>query len=288
MSGTSGIAADARPLFRRHVRRPRLTRILDESTAQAIVLNAPAGYGKTTLVSEWLGDREDALWYRATSASADVAAFCVGVADALQPLVPGAGRRLRQRLQVTSAPDRAVRPLAELLAEDLAEWPRNAWLVVDDYHVVMESEPVEEFVDWLLTLAPIRVLITTRRRPRWASARRVLYGEITEITREQLAMTREEASAILRDRTITSFDAIVGPAAGWPALIGLAAMAASTELPKARVSDALYRYFADEVLRQQPPHLQDILLSLSVPGNSIRTSRPPLVPIHVRTRTSSH
>jgi ATP/maltotriose-dependent transcriptional regulator MalT len=58
-----------KPLFRRHAPRPRLTRILDESKAQSIVLTAPAGYGKTTLVQEWLRPRSDAVWYRATAAS---------------------------------------------------------------------------------------------------------------------------------------------------------------------------------------------------------------------------
>lgn len=258
--------AERPPLFRRHVCRPRLTRILAASTSQTIVVNAPAGYGKTTLVAEWLDGRSDVAWYRATSASADVAAFSVGLAEALQPVAPGAGGRLRQRMQVTNAPEKAVRPLAELLAEDLLEWPRDAWLVIEDYHLVMDSAPVEEFLDWLLTLAPIRMLVTTRRRPRWASARRVLYGEVTEISREQLAMTDEEASAVLANPSSTAVAAVVDPADGWPAVIGLAAIAAASELPEARVSDALYRYLADEVLRQQPAYLQAFLLSISVPA----------------------
>ena len=74
---------------------------------------------------------------------------------------------------------RARRPMAELLAEDLEAWPAGgARLVLDDYHLVAESAPVEEFVDWLLTLAPLRVLVTSRRRPGWAPARRFLHGEI--------------------------------------------------------------------------------------------------------------
>ena len=77
------------PLFRRHARRPRLTRLLDESSAQAILITAPAGYGKTTLAMEWLQGRQDAVWYRATKASADVAAFSAGVADVIAALETG-------------------------------------------------------------------------------------------------------------------------------------------------------------------------------------------------------
>jgi len=109
------------PLFRRHARRPRLTRLLDESRAQAIVITGPAGYGKTTLATEWLQGREDVFWYRATNASADVAAFSSGLADLISSLLPGAGDRLKQRLRVADTPERAARPLAELLAEDLEE-----------------------------------------------------------------------------------------------------------------------------------------------------------------------
>ena len=61
-----------------------------------------------------------------------------------------------------------------------------------------DQEAVESFVDWLLSLTPVRLLVTTRRRPGWATARRVLYGEVTEIGRDDLAMTREEAAGVLK------------------------------------------------------------------------------------------
>jgi DNA-binding CsgD family transcriptional regulator len=158
--------------------------------------------------------------------------------------------------------------LAELLAEDLAEWPESALLVIDDYHLVADSAPVEDFFDWLLTLAPqLRVLVTSRRRPRWASARRILYGEIAEIGRDQLAMNAEEAGRVLGDdRSSESVRALVTQAEGWPALIGLAALTASREIPGERVSEALYRYFAEEVVRREAPEVQRFMLLASVPA----------------------
>jgi LuxR family maltose regulon positive regulatory protein len=253
------------PLFRRHTRRPRLTSLLDETKAQSILLTAPAGYGKTTLAREWLQGRDHVAWYRATSASADVAAFSAGLADVIAPIVPGTGNRLKQRLRVGDAPERAVRPLAELLAEDLTAWPEDGIIVVDDYHLVTDSVPVEDFVDWILTLVPVRMLITTRRRPAWALARRVLYGEIVEIGPEQLAMNDQEASRVLEGRPSESVRMLVRQAHGWPALIGLAALSATLELPEERVSDALFRYFAEEVLRSEPADVQRFMLLASVP-----------------------
>lgn len=254
------------PLFRRHARRPRLTRLLDASRSQTILITAPAGYGKTTLAHEWVQGRDDVVWYRATAGAADVAAFSAGIADVVAALVPGAGERLKQRLRVADTPERAARPLAEILSEDLESWPEDALLIIDDYHLVADSAPVEEFMDWLLMLTPVlRVLVTSRRRPKWASARRILYGEITEIGREQLAMTTEEAAPILDRRSTEDVRRLVEQAEGWPALIGLAALAATDEIPAERVSDALFRYFAEEVVKQEPDEVGRFMLLASIP-----------------------
>jgi ATP/maltotriose-dependent transcriptional regulator MalT len=255
----------APPLFRRHVRRPRLTDLLDQSSAQAILLNAPAGYGKTTLAAEWLHARPNVAWYRASPSSADVAAISVGIARAVRPLIPRAGERLEKRVVLGDAPENSVRALAELLAEDLTQWAEDAWLVIDDYHFLMESPSAEDFIDWLLTLSPLKLLVATRRRPAWASARRVLYGEITEITRDVLAMRKDEAAALLAIHSTEAVLRLLDSARGWPAVIGLAAISASCDLPAADASDALFRYFAEEVLRRQPQDVQDFMLTSSVP-----------------------
>jgi LuxR family maltose regulon positive regulatory protein len=253
--------------FRQHVRRPRLTQLLDASTArsQALVIAAPAGYGKTVLAAEWLENKPRVAWYQATTASADVAAFSVGLAEVMQPVLPGVGARLSRRISLRESPAKAAQPLAELLAGDLAAWPDDAWLVIDDYHLVADSTPVEEFVDWMLTLSPVRLLVTTRRRPGWASARRLLYGEIAEIGADQLAMRNEEARRVLAARSTEAARALVAQAQGWPALIGLAALVASSDAPRARVSDALFRYFAEEVLRQEGPEVQRFMMFAAVP-----------------------
>jgi DNA-binding CsgD family transcriptional regulator/tetratricopeptide (TPR) repeat protein len=256
---------EAPRLARRHVRRPRLTLVLDEATSQVVLITGPAGYGKTTLAAEWLQGRTDAVWFRATPASADLAAFSAGLSDVLQQIAPGAGERLKQRLRVAEAPEKAARSLAELLAEDLDAWPKEGLVVVDDYHLVADSGPVEEFVDWLLLLAPIRFVVTARHRPKWASARRLLYGEITEVGRDQLAMTQEEAAQVLGARSTDSVRHLVAQAEGWPALIGLAGLCASAEVPEERVSEALFRYFAEEVFRREPPEVQQFMLIASVP-----------------------
>jgi LuxR family transcriptional regulator, maltose regulon positive regulatory protein len=248
----------------RHVRRPRLTKALDATHAQAVVLAAPAGYGKTTLALEWLERRKQFAWYDAARPDADVAAFSSALADAAARIVPEAGQRLWQRVRVGERPEEAARPLAELLAEDLAEWPSDAWLVIDDYHLVADSSPVEEFVDWLLALAPVRLLVTARRRPVWATARRVLYGEVLALGADELAMTSEEVAAVT-DGSGAAVATLIDQANGWPAVVGLAALSAAVPVPRERLADAFYRYLAEEVLRAQPDDVQEFMLAAAVP-----------------------
>src|SRR5688500_17962784 len=124
---------------RRVIERPRLTRMLDETHARIILLTAAARYGQTTLARQWLAQRPNA-WYRGTPASADVAALALGLAVAAGEIAPGAEDRLRERLRATNHPEQETDVLAELLAEDLAEWPSEAWLAIDDYQFAMEAE----------------------------------------------------------------------------------------------------------------------------------------------------
>src|SRR4051812_14898751 len=133
----------------RRLERPRLLQVLRDAEPQAIVLCAPAGYGKTVLAAQWLEQRR-AAWYRATPADADPVAFAAELARAAGSLVtPTSG---------------SVDAVARSLADAPADWPPDAWLPGGGYPLVAESEEVESLVDRLLTLAPVRLLVTPRGR----------------------------------------------------------------------------------------------------------------------------
>jgi LuxR family maltose regulon positive regulatory protein len=238
--------------------------MLDESKARIILLVAPAGYGKTTLAKEWLGQKERrAAWYRGSPASADVAALAAGLAEATSEIVQGAGDRMRERLRATDRPDEEAQLLAEMLGEDLREWPKDAWLAVDDYHFTMESAAAEQFVNTLAGRGPIQLLVTSRGRPTWASARRRLYGEVLEVDRTVLAMKDEEALAVLAAKgDIPSL--LLDQAAGWPAVIGLAALTEEAALPHEELPETLYEYFAEELLHSAEPAIRWGLCQLAV------------------------
>ncbi len=245
------------------IERPRLTRLLDEATAPVVMLIAPAGFGKTTLARQWLAPRRRG-WYRGSPAAADVAALCVGLARSASVIVPDAGRRMGERLRATGTPEQDVEPLAELLAEDLAEWPADAWLAFDDYQFACESPFAEEFVERVLALCPLKLFLTSRKRPSWATSRRLLYGDIYEIGRSLLAMSQEEAEQVLVDRRGSEASGLIALADGWPAVIGLAALTEEIELPDEGLPDALYDYFAEELYQAADPELRWSLSRLSL------------------------
>jgi ATP/maltotriose-dependent transcriptional regulator MalT len=249
---------------RRIIKRPRLTQMLDESGARIVLLVAPAGYGKTMLAQEWLGeDVRRAAWYRGGPASADVAALAVGLAQATSEIVPGAGDRMRERLRATDRPEEEARLLGEMLAEDLAAWPEDGWLAIDDYHFAMDSAAAEEFVDTLATDSPLRLLITSRRRPTWASARRRLYGEVVEVDRTLLAMSGMEALEVL-DRESGDASDLLENASGWPAVIGLAALTGELSMPEGALPATLYDYFAEELYQAAEPPVRLALCQFSI------------------------
>ena len=208
---------------------------------------APAGYGKTTLARQWL-EGKLASWYTTTAASIDVAALAAGLRRAASVVVAGAGDALIERLQVTARPDDDACLLASMLSQDLMHWPSDAWLVVDDYQAVVGVQPAEQFLETLLLEAPLNVLLMSRRRPDWASSRRILYGDVWELNRAALAMSDEEAHDLLSKSDVGASE-LVNLAQGWPAVLALASMSDAT-LPDLTAAPHLYRFFADEIYRR--------------------------------------
>ncbi len=240
-----------RPLRRRRtIERPRLIRALDRSQARVRMLVAPAGYGKTILAEQWAevpGRRSS--WFRARRSAIDVAVLARGLSAAAREIVPDAGRRLEERLAVTQDPEREAVVLAEILTSDLAEWPSDGWIVIDDYHHVCAAPAGEEFVETLVNRTPIQLLIATRERPAWVSGRTILYGGALEITQTALAMSADEAEEMLAGRHPGLSAGLIAIADGWPAVIGLASVADAQPSGDVEVPEELYEFFADEVYR---------------------------------------
>jgi DNA-binding CsgD family transcriptional regulator len=259
----AGIETAVEAALRYIIKRPRLTRSLDKANSRVLTLIAPAGFGKTTLAREWVAERPH-VWYRGTTATADVAALAAGLSALVSEVIPGAGTRMVHRMRATGTPEQDVDILAELFAEDLAEWPDDLWLVIDDYQFAMEATAPERFVDVVLRTSPMRLLLASRARPTWATSRRLMYGEIFELGQNELAMDHDEAAAVLSHRKGAPAPGLVALAGGWPAVIGLAALAEGFELPEGSLPDSLHDYFAEELYQAASPGVQQGLCRLAL------------------------
>jgi ATP/maltotriose-dependent transcriptional regulator MalT len=227
------------------------------------MLVAPAGYGKTTLARQWLATRPHA-WFQANPGSSDVAALTLDLATTMSGLSSHRSRRLDDWLRTTREPEQDVQLAAGLLSEHANACPDGTVLVIDDYQM-LASPSSEELVGSLLARTGIRLLITSRRRPNWATPRRLLYGEISEIGQSILAMSHEEAVEVLALGDDEAARALVALANGWPAVIGLAAFAdLSSLLAEDALPAELHDYVAEELYASVDPDVRIGLCQLSL------------------------
>ena len=234
------------------IKRPRLTKILDETEARIILLCAPAGYGKTTLAREWVATRrEPVFWYSGGPAMADLAAFAV---DLVEILV--ADRSEVERIKFLAARGGDPREIATEIARIA---PHSALLVLDDYHFALRSPEVEQMVVELLRRTELRVLVTARLEPKWLDARQLVYGKALVIRADALALNAEEAAAVLPNG-----ESVIAQAGGWPAVIGLAVYTGQPNAHLPAQTDALYEYFAGELFDGVDTHLQRALFLLAL------------------------
>jgi LuxR family maltose regulon positive regulatory protein len=239
--------------------RPRLTNALRAADARITLLIAPAGYGKTTLVRQWLsGVNEQPCWFRATESATDVAALAIGLAKIAERAAKGVEATVIRHLRSTDQPADHADALGTVFAEALSDWPADACLVIDDYDFIAESEPARRFVRAVLEDSPVRAAVAARRRPHWASARHVLYGEIHEVSQKELAFTEAETASLLGSSD-DDIAAIWSMTKGWPAVIRLAALTGHPTVPPKALPPALHQYFAEELYQTAP---NDVRLGL--------------------------
>ena len=262
------------------VRRKRLLRRLEAGLApqerpdahKLALIAAPAGYGKTTLLAEWIAQtRLPVAWISLDAGDNDPARFLVYLTAALESL-PGFPPYLD-----ADAPASSGRVCLTSLLNRISELPQPAALVLDDLHRVEASAVYEVIIELIEHLPPtLRLIIGTRADPPLPIPRLRAAGQLTEIRQADLRFTDEEAASFLRDTMDLHLDqdqvtALAERTEGW--IAGLQ-MAAASLLRRDDV-DGLIRTFAgshryvmdylvDEVLQEQPPEVRAFLIRTSV------------------------
>ena len=185
--------------------RPRLVERLNEGLAlgrKLSLISASAGFGKTTLVSEWVRDcAMPVAWLSLDEGDNDPVRFLNYLVAALQtlPLKPGGTGVGAGALAVLQSPQP---PPAEFvltsLLNDVASIPGNFVLVLDDYHLI-DSRPVDAALTFLIEHSPpqMHLVITTREDPPFPLSRLRVRGQMTELRTADLRFTPAEAAEFL-------------------------------------------------------------------------------------------
>ena len=255
-----------------HLDRRDLRARLTEGRQRLTLLNAPAGYGKTTLLAWWqqADARRPFAWISLDEGDRDPRRFWSYVGDALSRIGPDAAG-LSPSLPGVGAPSISETVLPELI-NAIAALPRAIVLVLEDYHRLGESEVHDQFAVLLERGPPnLRVVVSTRTEPPFPLARLRANLELAELTATDLRFDAGEAAALLNDRlelglSEEGIGRLLERTDGWPAGLYLAGLALA-ESPDP--DDELDRfsgghrhvmdYFASEVLAGLAPDERAVL-----------------------------
>ncbi len=261
--------------------RTRLIKQLDEGlsagrTPGVILISAPAGFGKTTLVSEWIakGDRP-AAWLSLEEGDSDPARFLSYLVAALRTVVPQLGEGTLEGLQASQPlPTEAV--LTTLL-NDISTLAEKFILVLDDYHVI-DARAVDEALTFLVEHLPpqLHLVITTREDPALPIPRLRARRQLTELRAADLRFTPSEAAEFLDQvmglhLSAEDLAALEDRTEGWIAGLQLAALSMQGHQDvhgfiQAFAGDHRYivDYLIEEVLQRQPESVRSFLLQTSI------------------------
>jgi LuxR family maltose regulon positive regulatory protein len=240
------------------------------------LVSAPAGYGKTTLISSWLHQLDKpAAWLSLDVGDNDVNRFVFYVVAALQEVHNELGATVVSLLQMPQPP--APQTLFTLLINDITTWQKKVVLVLDDYHVIQDLA-IHEAVEFLLNNQPPRLhlVIISREDPALHLHRLRSSGRMNGLYAHDLRFASDEAERFLNETmglslTPDEVATLERRTEGWVAGLQLAALSMK-DLPDPRGFVTTFagddRYISDyligEVIERQPEQVQEFLLKTAI------------------------
>ena len=289
MAGSPGHTIAASPLLETKlyvprwrtglVPRARLIERLDRGTERKLTLvSAPAGFGKTTLLAEWLAAipaaERPAAWVSLDQSDNDPALFWAYFITALQKVQSEVGESALSLLHSPQPPP--IESVLTTLINEINAIEDDFALILDDYHVI-DAQPVQDGTTFLLDHLPpqMHLVIASRADPPLPLSRLRGRGELAELRASDLRFTPEEAAAFLKDvmgldLSADDVAALETRTEGWIAGLQLAAlsMQGREDVPgfiTAFSGDDRYivDYLVEEVLQRQPERVRSFLLQTS-------------------------
>lgn len=277
--------------------RPRLVVRMNEGLAagrKLTLISAPAGCGKTTLISEWVANcrlKIDRLrnpqqlpntalqpsfaWLSLDHEDRDPTRFLAYLVTALQAIVPTLGEGMLAALHASQPPPTHV--LLSTLLNEISASPKNFILILDDYHLI-DAETIDEALVFLIEHLPpqMHLVITTRQDPDIPLARLRARGQLTELRAADLRFTPSEAAEFLNqvmnlDLSAEDITALETHTEGWITGLQLAALALQGRTDTASFIQSftgshrfVLDYLVEEVLQRQPENVHGFLLRTAI------------------------
>jgi ATP/maltotriose-dependent transcriptional regulator MalT len=259
------------------VSRPRLLERLNEGLHRKLTLiAAPAGFGKTTLVSAWVeGIERPAAWLSLDKEDNDPTRFLTYLVAALQTIAPNIAEGVSGVLHSPQPPPSEA--ILTALLNDITTIPDQFVLVLDDYHV-LDAQPVDHVLTYLVEHLPpqMHLVIASREDPPLPLARLRVGGYLTEVRATDLRFNPSEAAAFLNQAmglTLSAQDivALERRTEGWIAGLQLAALSLQGQQDTTSFITSftgshhfVMDYLVEEVLGQQSERVQTFLLRTSI------------------------
>jgi len=261
------------------VLRPRLIERLKEglsASRKLTLISAPAGFGKTTLVSEWVaGCGRPVAWLSLDEGDNDLTGFLTYFVAALQTIVSNLGAGALAALQSPQPP--SAESIMTTLVNEITTFPDHIVLILDDYHVI-DSKPVDGALTFLLDHLPphMHLVIATREDPDLPLARLRARDQLSELRAADLRFTPTEAAVFLNqvmglNLSTENIAALETRTEGWISGLQLAAISMQGHQDTASFIKSftgsnrfVLDYLVEEVLRQQTEVVQAFLLRTSI------------------------
>jgi LuxR family maltose regulon positive regulatory protein len=267
------------------VLRPRLIERLNEGLSagrKLTLISASAGFGKSTLVSEWVaGCGRPVAWLSLDEGDNDLAGFLTYLVAALKTIKVEVGAGLLEALQAPQPP--STESILTALLNEIVAFPDHFVLVLDDYHV-LDSKPVDEALTFLLDHLPpqMHLVITTREDLHLSLARLRARDQLTELRAADLRFTHAEVAEFLNQAmslqlSAEDITALEARTEGWITGLQLAALALQGSLSMQGHTDTsrfiqsftgshrfVLDYLVEEVLQRQPERIRSFLLQTSI------------------------
>lgn len=243
------------------------------------LISAPAGYGKTTVVSEWVQSNNNGnlrfSWLSLDQSDNDLSRFLMYWFTSFQQVDEKISSNLQPFLDLAQLPP--VNNLLDELISELAASESKIVLILDDYHVITNSR-IHEAMEYFLEHQPanIHIVITTRADPPFPLARMRVRGQITEIRARDLRFTEEESQRFIQsklDFPLAKEANIVlnMKTEGWAAGLQMAAIALQKQNDPITFIETfkgshrfVLDYLAEEVLRQQDEDIHEFLINTCI------------------------